>query len=820
VAFDPIQFLDVLRHSKGYAGQIVHVRTLPPRAPRYGQLRERLSAPVQRALEAGGAERLYAHQAEAINLALDGKSVVVATSTASGKTLAFNIPVLEVLARDPLARALYLYPTKALAQDQLGKWQGLIKAAGEGIVNPLAATYDGDTPQGARARIRKQARVLLTNPDMLHAGILPNHPLWAEFFRHLRFVVIDEAHTYRGVFGSQVACVLRRLRRVCAVYQGNGAQRRTRASVIRSAGRGNPNSVSKNLATANEPLHDYNGHALAAPGGPQFIATSATIANPAEHFTLLTGLPVTVVTDDGSPHGPRTFTLWNPPFVDRARTARRSANHEASDLFTQLVSSGVRTIAFARARVVAELLLRYSRQQLGKARPELVDKVAAYRAGYMAEERRRIERELFGGRLVGVTATSALELGIDVGGLDASLLVGYPGTIASMWQQAGRAGRGSDASLSVLIALDNPLDQYYMRHPDVLLGKPSENALLDPDNVYILQRHLPCAAHESPLRADEGGQDDEALFGPGFVDAMVQLERSGVLQYTGEKWVYTASDYPAQDVSLRDAEGDRFAVLDANNTYKMIEELSASTAPQRVHPGAVYLHQGEAYVVTEFNYDLRHAIVQQEPADYYTQPRELNDVRIVRSIRHRETPGGLAYVGRLRVRSQVIGYRRIQHFSETVLGEEPLDMPLTEYETVGMWWDVPPEVPAYLNARGMDFLGGIHAAEHAAIGILPLFAMCDRWDIGGLSTPRHPDTDAAQIFIYDGFPGGVGIAEKGFSLLPELWRATLDVIKACPCSGGCPSCVQSPKCGNFNQPLDKQAASVILSWLLGQPPRR
>jgi len=815
MSFDPIVFLDTLRHARGYAGQIVHAQTLPARPPRYARLHERLSPPVQRALEASGSERLYTHQAEAINLALAGQNVVVATSTASGKTLAFNVPVLEALARDPLARALYLYPTKALAQDQLGKWRALIDAAGSGIVNPLAATYDGDTPQGSRARLRKQARVLLTNPDMLHAGILPNHPLWAEFFRHLRYVVIDEAHTYRGVFGSQVACVLRRLRRVCAIYQNGDPARRTRASILRSAGR--RNSAAK--AAATERIGGSFTETHSAPIGAatklQFIATSATIANPGEHFTLLTGLPVTVVTDDGSPHGPRTFALWNPPFIDKARTSRRSANHEAADLFTQLVSSGVRTIAFARARVVAELLLRYSRGQLSKTRPELAERIAAYRAGYMADDRRRIERDLFGGRLVGVTATTALELGIDVGGLDASLLVGYPGTIASMWQQAGRAGRGSDPALSVLIGLDNPLDQYYMRHPDVLLGKPNENALLDPDNVYILQRHLPCAAHESPLRADEGGQDDEALFGPGFVDAMVQLEQDDTLRYSGEKWVYTGGDYPAQDVNLRDAEGDRFAVLDAGNTYKMIEELSATTAPQRVHPGAVYLHQGDSYLVTEFNYELRHAIVAQTPVDYYTQPRELNDVRIVRSVKHRETPGGLAYLGRVRVRSQVIGYRRIQHFSEAVLGEEPLDMPLAEYETVAMWWDLPPELPALLAARGMDFLGGIHAVEHAAIGILPLFAMCDRWDIGGLSTPRHPDTDAAQIFIYDGFPGGVGIAEKGFDLLPELWRATLDVITTCPCSGGCPSCVQSPKCGNFNQPLDKEAGRVILGALLG-----
>ncbi len=425
MAFDPNAFLDSLRHGRGYAGQLAHVRTLPAWPPRYGQLSGRLSPPVERALRAAGSEQLYAHQAEAINAALAGLNVVVATSTASGKTLCFNVPVLEALARDPLARALYLYPTKALAQDQLGKWQALVKGAGDGIVSPLAATYDGDTPQGARARIRKTARVLLTNPDMLHAGILPNHPLWAEFFRHLRYVVIDEAHTYRGVFGSQVACVLRRLRRVCGLYQGSGAGGQEPG--VRSQGSGRSFSL---------PI----GHQLSA---PVFIATSATIANPAEHFELLTGLAATVVADDGSPHGLRTFALWNPPFVDRAKTARRSANSEANDLFTALVGQGVRTIAFTRARVIAELLLRYAREGLRKTSPALAGRIAAYRAGYLPEERRRIERELFGGKLLGVTATTALELGIDVGGLDAALLVGYPGTIASLWQQAGRAGRGA-----------------------------------------------------------------------------------------------------------------------------------------------------------------------------------------------------------------------------------------------------------------------------------------------------------------------------------------------------------------------------------------
>jgi DEAD/DEAH box helicase domain-containing protein len=797
MSFDPNAFLNELRRRRDYSGQLVHAQTIPVRSARYGELKVKLSPPVSRALAAAGADRLYTHQAEAINAALSGQNVVVATSTASGKTLCFNAPVLEALARDPLARALYLYPTKALAQDQLGKWQALVKGAGDGIVNPLAATYDGDTPQSARGRVRKTARVLLTNPDMLHTGILPNHPLWAEFFRHLKFVVIDEAHTYRGVFGSQVACVLRRLRRVCGLYQGRRTTDDRRQLVIHR-----PPSV------------------VGGPSSVVFIATSATIANPAEHFELLTGLPAVVVTDDGSPHGPRTFALWNPPFLDRGHTARRSANHEASELFTTLVGAGVRTIAFTRARVIAELLLRYARDTLrrNKATAGMAERIAAYRAGYLPEERRRIERELFGGRLLGVTATTALELGIDVGGLDAALLVGYPGTIASLWQQAGRAGRGDDPSLAMLIGLDNPLDQYYMRHPAELLGRSHENALLDPDNVYILQRHLPCAAHEVPLRVAEEGDaghlDDEALFGPGFVDAMVALEDSGALRFTGERWVYTRSDYPAQDVSLRDAEGDRFAILNAANTFRMLEEISSTTAPFRVHPGAVYLHQGDSYLVTEYNTELRHAIVKPVSVDYYTQPREVNEVRVVRSIRHRALPSTTAYLGRVRVRSQVIGFRRLQQFSEAVLGEEPLEMPQTEFETVAVWWDLPPELPRELAGRGLDFLGGIHAVEHAAIGILPLFAMCDRWDIGGLSTPRHPDTDAPQIFIYDGFEGGIGIAEKGFELLPELWSATLDVIRGCPCEDGCPSCVQSPKCGSHNQPLDKQAAVRILRRLL------
>ena len=807
---DVISFLDHLKRQPFYQGQLVHLEQISRRSAKYGVLQSSLHPALQRQLsQTQGIDRLFAHQAEAVNAALSGRHVIVVTGTASGKTLCYNLPVLEAILERPAARALYLYPTKALAQDQLRALEELgctVEGRPGRGASPLPitiGTYDGDTPQARRGRLRQHGQIILTNPDMLHVGILPNHALWGSFFRNLRFVVVDEAHTYRGIFGSQVACVLRRLRRVCALY---GSE-------------------------------------------PQFIATSATIANPAQHFAALTAVEAVVVDNDGSPIGPRTFALWNPPFIDKAKTSRRSANSEATSLFTSLVRNDTRTIAFTRARKVAELILRYAREELGKsqvasgksqgaggksqgkeAKPtsgapvpgyesqvtDYAARIAAYRAGYTPEQRRQIERDLFSGKLLGVAATNALELGIDVGGLDAALLVGYPGTIASLWQQAGRAGRGAEPSLAVLIGLDNPLDQYFMRHPSELFGRPHEHALIDPDNVYVLARHLPCAAAEIPLTnlASPEHFDDEALFGPGFVHAMVQLEESGRLEFRGDRWTYTPTDYPAEQVNLRSAGGGRFAILNEADNYRTLEEIEASTAPQRVHLGAIYLHQGESYLVTRFDETMNLAVVRPAEVDYYTQAREWSDVRIVRSAAHRPIPGGYAYFGFVRTTSQVVGYRRLRHYSDEVLGEEMLELPQTTFDTAALWWDLAPEIVAACNRRGLDFLGGIHAAEHACIGILPLFAMCDRWDIGGLSTPRHADTDAPQIFIYDGFPGGVGIAEQGFKELPALWKATYEVIAACPCEAGCPSCIQSPKCGNNNQPLDKAAARLILEMLL------
>ena len=753
------EFVEHLKSLSFYRGQIVHHERIPPRPARYGKLLRPLLKSLDEALAAMGASRLYVHQAQAINAVRDGHNVILATSTASGKTLAYNVPVVEAILNDWQSRALYLFPTKALAQDQLRSLRQITERAG-GVV---FGTYDGDTPQGARTRLRRQAAIILTNPDMLHMGILPNHNLWSKFFANLRFVVIDEAHVYRGIFGSHVACVLRRLLRVCEFY---GAH-------------------------------------------PQFILCSATIANPGEHAERLTGEEVEVITDDGSPQMQKEFLLWNPPFVDKAKIARRSANAEAAFLFGEMAQRGIRNITFTRTRKVAELILRYAREALSETHPDLASRIRSYRAGYLAEERREIEQALFRGHLLGVTATNALELGVDVGALDATVTVGYPGTIASIWQQAGRAGRGKKDSLSILIGLDNPLDQYFMREPKELFGRPTEHALIDPGNPYLLHQHLPCAAHECPLT-----NDDEHLFGPTFADAMAQLERSGVLEYRSERWFTVGIRYPAERVNIRSISGSTFSLLDESNNYRMLEQIDGATAMHRIHPGAVYLHQGETYMVTHLDLDTQTAHVRPVDVDYYTTPREINDVRIVRSWQVRHFPNCDAFYGQVRVTEQVIGFKRVQQYTETQLDTALLDLPSQSFVTSALWFNVPADIALRVARAGLDFVGGLHALEHASIGLLPLFAMCDRLDIGGLSTPSHEDTGEAQVFIYDGHPGGVGIAEKGFLLLEKLWAATRKTIAECPCRDGCPSCVQSPKCGNNNEPLDKAAAVAILDALM------
>ena len=754
-------FLDHLTAQPTYRGQIAHIEHIPPREASYAELDKPLASSLQHCLTEHGLLPLYTHQAEAVNNARNGRNVMVATSGASGKTLCYNIAVLEAILTEPGSRALYLFPTKALAQDQLRSLQELF--CPDLLKVEEVATFDGDTPQSERAEIRRRARVILTNPDMLHLGILPNHQSWSRLLRHLRYVVVDEAHTYRGVFGSHVAGVLRRLHRLCAFYGST----------------------------------------------PKFICCSATIANPGEHAERLVGLPFVVVDNDGSPRGGKDFVFWNPPIIDEVRSARRSANSEAANLLTELVSRSIRTLTFARTRRLTELIYTYSRDRLAEVNPALAKGIKAYRAGYLPQERRQIEQEFFSGQLLGVVATTALELGIDIGDLEATVLTGYPGSIASTWQQANRSGRGRDESLSFLIGLDNPLDQYFMRHPDFFFQKIFENALVNPDNLYILRAHLLCAAWELPLTSD-----DESFFGPLFAQERTELEGQGMLRERGRRWYLSpAIAYPAQSINIRSTSGENFTIIDAS-TDSLLETVEASVAFFQIHPGAIYLHQGESYLVTELDLAGRTAYAVPTTAAYYTQTKEITDLRIVKLTRVKSCGQVKAYSGEVEVTTTVVGFKKKAQFTEEVIGEEPLDLPPQHFPTVALWFDLPLEAVARLDKEQLDYAGGLHAAEHAAIAILPLFALCDRNDIGGVSTPLHPDTGRAQTFIYDAYPGGIGIAEKGFDLMEELWQTTLKAITECPCQEGCPSCIQSPKCGNNNKPLDKKAARVLLEGLL------
>ncbi len=744
-----------------YKDQLVHIEPIPFRRAKYGELDKPLPPSLQDRLDAIGISRLFSHQAQVINAARAGQNIVVATPSASGKTLCYNLPVLESILQNTTSRALYLFPTKALSQDQLRALRGL---AGPLLRESDVATFDGDTPPEHRAAIKKEARIVLTNPDMLHLGILPNHRPWSRFLRHLKFVVLDEAHIYRGVFGSNVACVIRRLLRLCA---------------------------------------QVGSH-------PQFIVCSATIANPIEHAQNLVGLPFQLINDDGSPYGGKDFIFWNPPLTDKVRNTRRSANSEATALFTELVAKGIRSLTFVKTRRLAELIYIYSRNKLTEMEPGLAPRIKPYRAGYLPEERRAIEQELFRGDLLGAVTTTALELGIDIGNLDATILVGYPGSIASAWQQAGRSGRRGARSLSFLIGLDNPLDQYFMHHPEDFFGRKYETALTNIKNPHILQSHLLCAAWESPLVPA-----DDALFGTDIASVVADLVAKGLLKEKHRRWYPTADiSYPAQHINIRSASSTNYAIRDLSRDNQLLETVEASVAFSQVHPGAIYLHQGEAYTITDLDVATRTAYAAPTQAPYYTQAKEITDISITNRLQEKQAGKTKVCLGQARVTTNVIGFRKKAQFSEEVIGEEELDLPTQTFDTVAFWFDIPEKVLNHLIQNNLDLAGGLHAAEHASIALLPLFALCDRNDIGGVSTPSHWETAKPQIFIYDAYPGGIGIAEKGFELVEELWKATLALVKNCPCEDGCPSCIQSPKCGNNNQPLDKQAAIVVLEELI------
>ncbi len=728
-------------------GELADLRCLPERGAVHADLDPPPPPVLATRLAEQGIPRLYRHQVRAVNLLRRGTDTVMVAGTASGKTLAYQIPVVEaVLAGD--GTALALYPTKALAQDQLRSFRDFA------IPDVRAHTYDGDTPTDERARIRRRANVVLTNPDMLHVGILPHHGGWADFLHRLRYVVVDEMHTLRGIFGTHVAFILRRLRRLCAHYGSD----------------------------------------------PTFVFTSATIGNPAELAASLAGRPVEVVDEDVSPRGEQWVALWEPPFTDREAGRRRSATTMATDLWVDLVRRGVHTIVFTRSRKATELIYRWAVDRLG---PQGRDLVAPYRAGYLAAQRRDVERRLFSGELKGVVATNALELGIDVGDLDAAILTGFPGTISAFRQQAGRAGRRRHDSLVVLVAGEDALDQYFISHPDELFDRPPEQVVVNPSNPFVLEAHVGCAAYELPLSLD-----DRDLFGPELEEAAARLVNRGDLRLRDGKLHWARRHRPARAIDIRTAGGRRYTILADGRPLGVLDEARAF---RDAHPGAVYLHQGDTYVVEHLDTRAGEVRVRAEDVGFYTQPKQEKDLQILDEEADRTVGRAPLHLGRVRVESRVVAYQQRKIGSGEVLDTIPLDLPPTAFVTQSFWLTVP---DGLVTVDDGELPGALHAAEHAMIAMLPLAAVCDRWDVGGLSTPWHPDTGQATIFVYEAYPGGAGISPVAFTVGADLLRAAVEAIRRCPCTSGCPSCVQSPKCGNFNEPLSKDGAVRLLDTIL------
>jgi len=733
-------------------GRIVHVERFAARRARFGALDRPL---VDEVAESLPFDQLFTHQAEAINALRDGQSVAIATGTASGKSLCYQVPIAEAAAESRgRSTSLLLFPTKALAQDQLRSFGAF------DVPQVKPATFDGDTPYEQRTWIRNRCNTILTNPEMIHGSILPNHSRWARFFRRLQFVVIDELHVLRGVFGTHVSHILRRLIRIARHY---GSE-------------------------------------------PTFCFTSATIGEPGKLASELCGLDVHEINNDGSPHGPRTFALLNPPLLDEVSGARSSTNSETASAVAALVNAGHRTIAFAQSRKGTELIAGDVRRRVNALDDNIV---RSYRGGYLATERREIEDELASGTISAVIATSALELGIDIGDLDACVLSGFPGTIASMWQQAGRAGRTGQASLTILVAGDDQLDQWLMAHPDQVFSRSPEPAVINVTNSFIADPHLACAAFELPL-----GHDDQQYWGEILDDTVRRMVLSDVLvahmHDDQPVAMWAGSGSPSRGIGLRSGSANEVKIINAEGS--LVGTVDESRAPSLVHAGAVYLHRGQTYKVTEFAPSDLLAVVDEVADDEYTQPRSTTDISVL-AIDDKQAVGPLELMlGQVEVTTQVTGYQRRERRTRKILSHEELELDPQRLVTRAFWYTIEHRLCEEVGVVTSRLPGALHAAEHAMIGMLPLFTICDRWDVGGVSTALHQDTLHPSIFIYDGYPGGTGIAELGYQVAGRHLRSTLELLRACNCHDGCPSCVVSPKCGNGNEPLDKAGAIAILSF--------
>ncbi|WP_435741937.1 DEAD/DEAH box helicase [Nocardioides sp. SYSU DS0663] len=757
--------VDRLASVPGREERLVHVETLPSRPAVTAPWPAWADPSVVAAFRARGVAAPWQHQAAAADAAHAGTHVVLATGTASGKSLAYQLPALSAVLAGRGRRGqrgatvLYLAPTKALAQDQLAGLQGL-------GVDVRATTHDGDSGRDQRDWARDHAEYVLTNPDMLHRSLLPGHQRWAQFLGSLQYVVVDECHHYRGVFGAHVAHVLRRLRRICAAY---GAH-------------------------------------------PTFVLASATVADPEVAAGRLTGLDVLAVTGDGSPRGRVSLAMWEPPFTSHAgengAPVRRAASSETADLLADLVAEDVRTLAFVRSRRGAEQVAMTAAGLLAEVHPSLPGRVASYRGGYLPEERRALEEALRRGEVTGMAATNALELGIDISGLDAVLMAGFPGTRAALWQQVGRAGRGAQDALGVLVARDDPLDTYLVHHPETLLGRPVEATVFDPGNPYVLGPHLCAAAQEIPLTPE-----DLPLFGPTAEGVVGQLTAAGLLRKRPRGWFWTDRRRAADLADIRSSGGRPVQLVEAG-TGRVVGTVDASSAHGAAHPGAVYVHRGETYLVESLDLEEHVAVIDRRDVDHSTSAREVTEISIVAEREARRWGECRLAFGEVDVSHQVVSFLKRRQPGGEVMSEEPLDLPVRTLRTTAVWWTVPDDVLEEAGLLRQDLPGAAHAAEHCSIGLLPLFATCDRWDIGGVSTALHPDTGMLTVFVHDGHPGGAGFAERGFAAAREWLTATRDTIASCACADGCPSCIQSPKCGNQNNPLDKAGAAALLDVLL------
>ncbi|MHA2244138.1 MAG: DEAD/DEAH box helicase [Candidatus Hodarchaeales archaeon] len=746
------EFLHDIEAHSSYQQQMVFKKIIAAKSAKYGTLDFKLEPELVKWLEAKNYQ-LYSHQAAALNFINTGKNVVITTPTASGKTLIFSLAVANAVARRRAVTALFLYPTKALANDQLEKLEELNEVL-DGKLRPYI--YDGDTPSEQRPGIRNFAHVIISNPYALHQ-YLDWHHKWDRFFRNLRFVIIDEAHQYRGVFGSNVAQLLRRLNRILSHYRST----------------------------------------------PQYILSSATINNPKSFATKLIGNTVEIIREDGAEYGEKYLVLWNPPFIDRFQLKKRSPHQETRDLLVRHLRSNYQTLCFTLSRRMSELISLWTKQDL-KSHELGNDQVMSYRAGYRPLERRKIEKKLRNREVQAVVSTNALEVGIDIGNLDAVILSGFPGTIISTWQQIGRVGRTLKPSLATLILFEDPLQQFLGKHPDYFLSKNPENAIIDLQNPYILKGHMLCAAAEIPLTLKE----IQPIWGEKGKVVAQELRQENLIKIVPAGLISSSPKRPASVVNLNSAFTDTIEVIAQG---KLLETLSIPQSYREAHEGAILIHQGETYLVETLNLSKRKAFVSSLEVDYYTEAMSTSDVTVLKTLIEKDI-GFPLFFGEVKVTETYHSYRKKTY--DEVLEILPLELPLLEFITKALWIEIPKEIVNRIQLDNLDFPGGIHAMEHATIALSPMYAMCDRWDIGGVSYTSYPTDGNAKVFIYDGFPGGIGISEQLLEKCDILLKNVLDLIRECECKNGCPSCVQSPKCGNDNFPLDKNVAIRILEELI------